>query len=379
MDICIIAPPWLPVPAPAYGGTEAVLDQLARGFRRAGHQVLLVGHPDSTCAVDRASVVPAEDAGPMGRGVVELEHVIGAYGLARHADVVHDHTMAGPVYAQHLPGLPVVTTNHGPFTRALSAIYRSVVPRVSVVAISHSQAASTDLALAGVVHHGVDVAEFPDGAGEGGYAVFLGRMAPEKGAHRAIEAARNAGVPLYLAAKMREPDEIAYFDACVRPHLGPDVEYLGEIDATHKTELLAGARALVNPIEWCEPFGMVMLEALACGTPVVGFPGGAAPEIVEHGRSGFLVDTVDELAAALARVDTIDRSACRDRARHFSVERMVDGYVDVFFEARRRSGRSLRDVATGARPRRAAGQVAPVQLPPVVAPLSPRAASAKRS
>lgn len=372
MDICIIAPPWLPVPAPAYGGTEAVLDQLARGLRRAGHQVLLVGHPDSTCPVDRASVVDADDAVPMGRSVIELEHAIGAYALARHADVVHDHTMAGPVYARHVPGLPVVTTNHGPFTRTMTAIYRAVVPRVGVVAISHSQASSTDLPLAGVVHHGVAVDEFPDGDGCGDYAVFLGRMAPEKGAHRAIEAARRAGVPLYLAAKMREPDEIAYFDAHVRPHLGPDVEYLGEVDAVEKVRLLAGARALVNPITWREPFGMVMLEALACGTPVVGYPGGAAPEIVQDGTSGFLVDTVPDLAAALARAGELDRAACRERARQFSVERMVDGYLRIFHRARS-DAPARREPAVNGRTTR------PVQLAPVTVPPSPRAASARRS
>jgi glycosyltransferase involved in cell wall biosynthesis len=373
VDICIIAPPWLPVPAPAYGGTEAVLDQLARGLRRAGHEVLLVAHPDSTCTVDRASVIAADDAEPMGRGVVELEHVIGAYELARDADVVHDHTMAGPVYARHVQGLPVVTTSHGPFNRTTSAVYRAVVPRVGLVAISESQAATTDLPLAGVVHHGVDVDEFPAGDGAGGYAVFLGRMAPEKGAHRAIEAARRAGVPLYLAAKMREPDEIAYFDAHVRPRLGPDVEYLGEIDSEAKLRLLAGARALLNPITWSEPFGMVMLESLACGTPVLGFPGGAAPEIVEHGRSGFLVDSVPDLVAALGRVDALDRADCRDRARWFSVERMVNGYLRVFYRARRGAGLSLRDLADVSRPARSA------QLAPVDPPISPRAASARRS
>ena len=341
MDICIIAPPWLPVPAPAYGGTEAVLDRLARGLEAAGHAVVLVGHPDSTCPVDRRSVVPAADAEPMGRGVIELEHVLGAYEVARHADVVHDHTMAGPLYARRFPGLAVVTTNHGPFDRTASALYRAMVPRVGIVAISRDQAASTDLPLAGVVHHGVDIGDFPAGAGTGGYVAFLGRMAPEKGAHRAIAAARAAGVPLYLAAKMRERDELAYFDAEVRPHLGPDVVYLGELGSADKLALLADAIALVNPISWAEPFGMAMLEALACGTPVVGHPLGAAPEIVEHGISGFLVEGDHELAPALARVGELSRSACRDRARAFSVEHMVNGYLRVFYRWRRRTARTI--------------------------------------
>jgi glycosyltransferase involved in cell wall biosynthesis len=336
VDICVIAPPWLPVPAPAYGGTEAVLDQLVRGLERAGHHVLLVAHPDSTCPVDRASVVPAADAEPMGRIPIELEHVIGAYELARDADVIHDHTLTGPFHAAQAGGPPVVTTNHGPFDRTLSAVYRSIADRVGVVAISHSQASTAALPLAGVIHHGVDLAEFPFGRG-GDYAVFLGRRAPEKGAHRAIAAARAAGMPLFLAAKMREAGEIAYFEEFVRPHLGPDVVYLGELDWAAKTTLLAGACALVNPIRWPEPFGMVMLEALACGTPVVGFDAGAAPEIVEHGRSGYLVRTGAELADALARVDRIDRADCRARARQFSVERMVNAYLRVFFRARRRA------------------------------------------
>ena len=348
MHICIIAPPWLPVPAPAYGGTEAMLDQLARGLRDAGHHVLLVAHPDSTCPVERRSVVPASDVEPMGRGVVELEHVVGAYELARDADVVHDHTTAGPLYAHRFARLTVVTTHHGPFDRRANALYGAMVPRVGVVAISASQASTTDVPIDAIVHHGVNIDDFPFGAGRGGYVAFLGRMAPEKGAHRAIAAARAAGMPIVLAAKMREPGEIAYFDALVRPELGPDVTFLGEIDAAAKLELLAGAAALVNPISWPEPFGMVMLEALACGTPVVGFPYGAAPEIVEHGVSGFLVRGDQQLTRALGSLDHLDRAACRERARVFTVERMTNGYLRVFYRRRRRPA-ALPVGATGRR------------------------------
>lgn len=331
MDIALIAPPWLPVPAPAYGGTEAVIDQLARGLQAAGHEVLLVGHPRSQCPVVKASVIPEEDTVRMGRASIELEHAIGAYELVKHSDVVHDHTLAGPIYSARYPHLPVVTTNHNAFTRTYNALYAAVVPRVGLVAISKSHAASTHLPVDAVVYHGVDVADFPVGAGDGDYVALLGRMAASKGVHRAIAVARAAGMRLKIAAKMREPHEVAYFDEFVRPHLGDDVIFLGEVDADGKRQLLASATALLNPISWREPFGMAMLESLACGTPVVGCPQGAAPEIVEHGVTGFLGDTDQELVAGLLALDRIDRRTCREQARlRFSVEQMVDGYLQVY-------------------------------------------------
>jgi glycosyltransferase involved in cell wall biosynthesis len=271
----------------------------------------------------------------MGRAATELEHAFGAYELVRDADVVHDHTLAGPAHSVRYPKLPVVATNHMPFTRTMTAIFGAAVPHVALVAISRSHAASTALPIAGVVHHGVDLGEFPMGDGGGGYAAVLSRMAPEKGVHRAIGIAKAAGVPLRIAAKMREAREHEYFDEFVAPHLGDDVVYVGELDAAGKRDLLAGAVALVNPIAWPEPFGMAMVEAMACGTPVIGCPQGAAPEIVVDGATGYLSDDDDVLAAGLRDIGRIDRAACRERiAEWFSVERMVAGYVEVF-EARR--------------------------------------------
>ena len=343
MRIAIIAPPWVPVPAPAYGGTEAVLDQLARGLQQAGHDVLLVCHPHSQCPVEKVSVVPAEDTVRMGRASIELEHAIGAYALVQQCEVVHDHTLAGPVYAARFPELAVVTTNHNAFTRTYNALYAAVAPQVAVVAISKSHATSTHVPVDAVVYHGVDIADFPIGAGDGGYVALLGRMAANKGVHRAIAVARAAGLPLKIAAKMREPHERAYFEEFVEPHLGDDVHYLGEVDAAGKLELLASAAALVNPIEWREPFGMAMLEALACGTPVVGCPQGAAPEIVEHGITGYLGDSDDELVAGLRALDRIDRGRCRESVRQkFSVEQMVAGYLEVYERQRnRRAGTAI--------------------------------------
>jgi len=337
VDIAIIAPPWVPVPAPAYGGTEAVLDSLARGLQAAGHSVLLICHPDSSCPVPKAWVIPEEDTHRMGRASIELENVVGAYELAKGSDVVHDNTTAGPLYSARYPNIPVVTTNHQPFSRTYNAIYGAALPRVMLVAISHSHASSTDLPVDAVVHHGIDVADYPFGDGDGGYVALLGRMTENKGVHRAIAIAKAAGVPLKIAAKMREPHERQYFETFVEPHLGDGVEYLGEVDADGKRELLASASALLNPISWREPFGMAMLESLACGTPVVGSPQGAAPEIVEHGVTGFLSDSDDELAACLRAVDRIDRAVCRQQvSERFSIERMVAGYVEVYERARSR-------------------------------------------
>ena len=331
MRIAMIAPPWLPVPAPAYGGTEAVIDQLSRGLHDAGHEVMLICHPKSECPVPKRSVVPEEDTARMGRASIEIEHAIGAYELAQHCDVVHDHTLAGPIYSARFPRLPVVTTNHNAFTRTYNALYGAVIPRVALVAISQSHADSTPLPVDAVVHHGVNVDDFPVGDGGGGYVALLGRMAANKGVHRAIGVARAAGIPLKIAAKMREPHEVAYFEEFVEPLLGDDVVYLGEIDADAKRQLLGSAAALLNPISWREPFGMAMLESLACGTPVVGCPEGAAPEIVEHGVTGYLGDTDEELVAGLQSIASIDRATCREHARRrFSVERMVEGYLQVY-------------------------------------------------
>ncbi len=344
MRIGLIAPAWLPIPAPAYGGTETVVDTLARGLQDAGHEVLLVCHPDSACPVPRASVIPAEDTVRMGRASIELEHAIGAYELVQDCDVVHDHTLAGPVYAARFPNLPVVATNHMPFTRTMTAIFGASVPHVGLIAISHSHAASTNLPIAGVVHHGVDLADFPIGSGDGGYVAVLSRMTPEKGVHRAIAIARAAGVQLRIAAKMRELHEREYFDEFVRPYLGDEVIYLGELGPADKRELLGGATALLNPIGWPEPFGMAMVEALACGTPVVGCPQGAAPEIVIDGVTGFLNDDDDVLAARLQEVHLISRVACRQRvADYFSAESMVAGHVRVYEQQRAATARRAAD------------------------------------
>ena len=199
MRIALVSPPWLPVPPPAYGGTEAVIDRLARGFAENGHQVVLFATGDSTCPVPTRWAFAEAMAARMGNAVVEIHHVANAYReLADDGgfDIVHDHTLVGPLLSARYPELTVVTTNHGPFDRELSSLYRSVTPRVSVVAISdHHARSATDVPIAAVIRHGLDLGEFPVGAGDGGYFLYLGRMTPEKGARTAALVARRAESP----------------------------------------------------------------------------------------------------------------------------------------------------------------------------------------
>jgi len=335
MRIAVVAPPWVPVPPPAYGGTEAVLDNLARGLIDAGHDVLLFATGDSTCeAPTRWVLERAADTVATG-SATELRHVVNAYEaiLDWGADVVHDHTLVGPVYAQRFD-LPVVTTNHGPFDGELGDLYRAIGASVPVVAISaHHAASAKGIPIAAVIHHGVDVDAFPLGTGHGGYALFLGRMSPDKGVHVAARVARAAGVPLRIAAKMREPAEHVYFTDQVAPLLGGDVEYVGEVGGTEKLDLIAGASCLLNPLAWPEPFGMVMVEALACGTPVVATPCGSVPELVTDGVTGIVRADEHDLVTALRQIGDIDRGRCRkEAAERFSSERMVADHLALYEE-----------------------------------------------
>jgi glycosyltransferase involved in cell wall biosynthesis len=333
MRIGLIAPPWVPVPPPGYGGTESVIDRLARGLVRAGHDVLLAAAANSSCPVPRVGgTAEAADHAPVcGDAATELRHVITGYDAMTDVDVVHDHTTVGPHYRRPARPTPVVTTNHGPFDAALTPLYRALRD-VSVIAISHHQASTAaGVPLAGVIHHGIDVATVPEGHGKGGYASFLGRMCPEKGPRQAALIARAAGVPLRMAAKLREPAERDYFEAAVKPLLCSDVEYVGELGPAEKLDLVGASFALLNPLQWPEPFGLVMIEALATGTPVVATPAGSAPEIVDDGVTGHLRTGRARLASALLDAAGLDRRECRAAAvRRFDTERMVSAHVRVY-------------------------------------------------
>ncbi|MGH8901545.1 MAG: glycosyltransferase family 4 protein [Egibacteraceae bacterium] len=335
MRIGLIAPPWFQIPPSGYGGTELMIDGLAQGLRDAGHEVLLFCTGDSTCRVPRGWVLPqaaTTQKASRSRSIIpELRQVIHAYKAVKGCDIIHDHTLIGPVYAERFDRLPVVTTNHRPFDEELSDLYQAMGDRVPIIAISRSQASRANVPIARVIHHGIDADDFPFGNTDGGYVLFLGRMSPEKGAKRAALVAAMTGSRLLIAARMRGPQERAYFEQEVQPLLSDRIEYVGEVGPRRKRELLVNARALLNPIRWPEPFGLVMIEALACGTPVLTFPEGAAVEIVDHGVTGFLCRDEEEMAARLDEVGRLDRRACRAAVEgYFSTRRMVAEHVELF-------------------------------------------------
>lgn len=347
MRIGIVAPPWIAVPPCGYGGIEAVIDSLAREFASAGHDVRLVAAEDSDCPVPKVCGLPARQISTLGAAVDELTHVVLAHEALDGVDIIHDHTLAGPLSRHRPQGIPMVTTAHGPLTGAFRTVYRAIAAHTPLIGISRHQAVSApEVSFRQVIHHGIDASEVPVGGGDGGYACFLGRMHPDKGPLQAIEIAREAGIPLRIAARVMENDERDFFDAAIRPKLKPPIEFLGELTAVEKYELLGSSIALLNPIQWPEPFGMVMIEAMATGTPVIATLRGSAPEIIEDGVTGYLRSGNHQLAVALQQADALDRRRCRQVTEtYFSAARMAEEhlrfYADVITQGTRRASNSI--------------------------------------
>lgn len=332
MRIGLITGPGFPVPPPAYGGTERVVDTLARGFAAAGHEVLLAAPTDSRCPVPLAAGMHQADPTQLGSVPREVSHLIRAYKAMGGMDLIHDHTLIGPLYGHRLGRIPAVTTIHGRLLPDVVEIYRAMSSTTHIIAISHDQIRDAQLPIDKVIHHGMDLARVPVGMGKDGYACFLGRMCPDKGVLEAVLIAHAAGLPLMIAAKMREPAELDYFHNVVEPVLGKDDQVVGEIGDTEKFALLGNAVALLSPLQWPEPFGLMMIEALATGTPVFGTALGAAPEIVDNGITGYLAP-LKELPGLLPLAATLDRAACRAAVeKRFSASRMVADHLDLYQE-----------------------------------------------
>lgn len=346
LRIALVAPPYFDVPPQAYGGTEAVVADLADALVARGHRVTLIGAGKPGTAADFLPVWDDIQSERLGQPYPEVMHALKArraiMDLAAKdgVDIVHDHTMAGPlnaaVYASL--GLPTVVTVHGPLDDDLLPFYQALGHDAGLIAISDRQRElAPNLNWVGRVHNALRIDDWPFQSDKQDYALFLGRYAPYKGAHLALEAAHRAGLPLVLAGKCDEPAEKAYFDECVAPLLTDSDTVFGEADAASKRRLLANARCVLFPIQWEEPFGMVMIEAMACGTPVVALRGGAVPEVIDDGVTGIICDDPEELPDAIEASRAIDPTACRHHvASNFTVTQFGSGYEQIYQQVSRR-------------------------------------------
>jgi glycosyltransferase involved in cell wall biosynthesis len=342
-NIAMLAPPWIPIPPPGYGGIEHVVALLCDGLVKLGHHVTLFAAPGSRSTANVHEVLTSSYPDDIGQSLYESDHVSRVLDVVdemaekgKPFDVLHDHCGFTTVAMADRMSTPLIHTLHGPFTADTSAFYRQHGDRAWLVAISEAQRASApaDVRVAGVVPNPVDVEDWPFTSEKQDYAFWLGRFEDFKGAHRAIAAARQAHIPLVLAGRV-QPGQEEYFQREIEPHLDNEqVRYVGEVGGDEKRELFANARTLLMPIAWNEPFGMVMVEAMACGTPVIAFAQGAATEIVEDHVNGYLVDDVESMAAAIADLDQIDPAACRESvAKRFTPEIVAKGYVDIYRRA----------------------------------------------
>jgi glycosyltransferase involved in cell wall biosynthesis len=355
----MVAPPWFEVPPAGYGGIESMCHWLVEGLRARGHHVVLAAAGPNRTSGPFVQTYPVPPTARLGQALPEVVHAAQASRALDELDldIVHDHSTAGPLTAGWRRA-PTVATVHSPVAGELAEFYRASTDRLWLVAISAAQRRSVpDLPWVGMVHNGIRADAYPYQPSKGPFALFLGRMSPEKGAHLAIDAARASGLPLVLAGKRIEPVEHEYFDAEIRPRLSPEVAYVGEVGGSAKKTLLSRARCLLFPIQWGEPFGLVMIEAMACGTPVVALAGGSVGEIVLDGVTGFICNQPDQLPDAIAASATLSPRACRDHvAESFDVEGMVDGYERAYRDVIRRSegtadGRRWTDVPmSGLRP-----------------------------
>jgi len=336
MRIAQIAPLWERVPPPGYGGIELVVGLLTDELVRRGHEVTLFASGDSVTLAKLEAVHPQAlrlDPNVKEYGIYEMLHLTQAFQRAGEFDVIHSHMGCAALPYASFVKTPTVHTLHGVFTPDNEKMFVQA-RRQPYVSISDAQREPRlSLNCVATVYNGINpyIYDFHPTPTDPPYLAFLGRISPEKGTHHAIEIAKRTGWHLKLAGKVDVVDR-EYFAQEIEPHIdGKQIEYLGEAGHEKKVALMGGAVATLFPITWREPFGLVMIESMAVGTPVIAMSLGSTPEVVAHGKTGFLCQDVDECIAALDKVATLDRQACRDHVcNKFSVQQMVDGYEAVY-------------------------------------------------
>ena len=334
MRIALVAPPFIPVPPKVYGGTELFIGHLAEGLKARGMDVVVYTNGESTIEVETRWLYARAQwpiQGEIFDNLTDYNHTMWSVRDAiESCDLIHVNNVPGVLCSRFSP-VPVVATLHHPHVPELSQLY-SYCSKVEYVTISDFQRRCETMQRMRTIHHGIDMTSYRLSESPRGYLAFLGRIAPMKGTHLAIAIAQRSGIPLKIAGEV-QPVFKDYFDREIAPHVdGKFIEFIGEVDLEAKNKLLGGALALLFPIEWNEPFGLVMIEAMACGTPVLAFPCGSVPEVVRDGISGNIGRSVEELAGYARELKFNPGQVRAYVEQNFSLEIMVGRYLDLYDE-----------------------------------------------
>lgn len=367
MKVALVAPPFIAVPPPRYGGTELFIAELAKGLHERGHKVIVYANGESSLPCEVRSIYPHSEWPPKAEWdgqLKDLNHTSWAVrDAAREADVVHINSAAGLFYSRFV-GIPFVYTIHHAEEPQLVELYKQL-PEIHYVTISHFQRLHAPMPRVTTIHHGIDVNRYAFIEEKKPYLSFLGRISPHKAPHLAIEVARKAGIPLKIAGEI-QPVYHDYWETEVKPRIdGKFIEYVGEADHKMKQELLGNSMAMLFPIQWNEPFGLVMIEAMACGTPVLALPGGSVPEVVKNGVSGWICRDTSEMAGRARALDIPPRSCRQHVVENFSPDLMVERHERLYAaiaRARIRIARAAAERAPGLTP------AAPSATPPIPPP-----------
>lgn len=335
MKIAIISPLAERVPPKTYGGTERVVHALTEELVRMGHEVTLFASGDSITSANLVSVYPislreAAVKDMYGFNPWTTLNIGLAYARQDEFDIIHDMMGTISLPTANIARTPVIMTEHGPIKRETRKLYRTL-RNPYIVTISNSQREpAPDLNYIGTVYNGLPMEHYPFSEEDDGYLLYVGRFTMDKGVHFAIEVAQDLNMPLILAAKL-DPHRQAYFDQFIKPHLSKKIRWIGEVDEEERNKLYSRAKAFLHPCTWREPFGLTLIEAMACGCPVIAMNKGAIPEIVKDGETGFVVDDVDEMINAVEEIDTIDRKQCRKHAlKDFNAKKMAKEYEKLY-------------------------------------------------
>jgi glycosyltransferase involved in cell wall biosynthesis len=351
-----VAPLYEAVPPSLYGGTERVIAALCDGLVDLGHDVTLFAPGTSETRAHLEAAGPPLRERMSRKELVEvaphlhLRMLADVYERAHEFDVVHSHVDIWTLAFAARSATPSVLTMHGRLDTDHVREILPLYPDVPLVSVSDAQRAPMrqhPLRWAGTVYNGLDLRHYGDGAGvRGTHLAFVGRISPEKGPTLAIDVARRTGRPLRVAAKV-DPMDVEYFETCVEPLLGEDIEFVGEVNERQKPGFLGGAAATLFPSDWPEPFGLVMIESMAAGTPVIALRRGSVPEVLVDGVTGFICDDVDEMVDAVGRLDALDPDDCRARAARFGADVMCEGYEAIYRSLHEASRAGVQHLARG--------------------------------